>query len=255
MIELLSRSQTLALNKTFAAYIVQSQDIQYNPAHEQISFTPGQPYYDPVKGEAVTYSRRECKKLNDALLKTYNENKDSVETETLDGKYAGTSIFNFPPNDIDSYVETLAEGMVEMSEKLGWLSVFVLPDYSIPWLKQENDYAPVKRSLSYLQKVGVANDFAGGLNANEEDLKTLMKNLFWIFRCNASQAYCFLSAPEKALVIYLCQYGNLHFHFYSEQCKTETKKCLDDMGLIEVNECVEPFSASGSIEGRQMKLK
>ena len=122
----------------------------------------------------------------------------------------------------------------------------------MPWLGQQNDYKPVKKAMDYLKGIGTTDDFAGGFKANGTDLEKLSDNLFWIFRCNASLAYCFFSGIEKDFVGSICQYGNIHFHFYSETEMIQTKNAALDLGMIEIEKCFENFSETGRIEGRRL---
>ena len=253
MIELLNRQQILNLNKTFASFIIDWQEEQYNPELENNKSKAGL-MYDIVLNKPRYYSQEEVDQMNAERLKEYNRKKDNIETIPIEEKYTGTIIYNLPYAEIDDYAQSLAKSIVILSEKLGWESVIYLPVYRMPWLGQQNDYKPVKRAINYLKSIGTTDDFAGGFKVNGTDLEKLLNNLFWIFRCNASLAYCFFSGIDRNFVGSICQYGNIHFHFYSHAEMIDTKNAAIDLGMIQIEKCFENFSETGRIRGRRLDL-
>ena len=253
MIKLLSRKEILKLNKTFASFIIDWQEQEYNPSLEHNQYKAGK-MYDITLNKPRYYPQEEIDKMNEERLEEYNRKKDNVETISLEEKYTGTVIYNFPYAPVENYAESLAEGIVTLAEKLEWLAVICMLVYPKPWLGQENDYKPVKKALDYLKSIGVTDDFTGGIIANGTELQELMKHLFWIFRCNASLPYCFFSGIEKEFVGSICQYGNVHFHFYAETEMIRTNHETLGLGMVEIEQCYENFSDTGAIEGRRLDL-
>jgi len=254
MIELMSRREILELNKTFASFIINWQYQEYNPSLEHNKYKPGM-MYDIRLNKLRRYSRKEVDSINKERLEVYNRVKDNVDIISIEEKYAGTLIYNFPYAEIENYVETLSESMAAHAEESDWGSVIFLLVYPTPWLEQENDYGPVKNASDYLKSIGVTEDFSGGIKANGEDLEELMKHLFWIVRCNASLPYCFFSGIDRDFVGNICQYGNVHFYFYSEHELIETKNQAFILGMTAVEKCFENFSEPGVIKSRRLNLE
>jgi hypothetical protein len=253
MIELLNRHEILSLNKTFASYIINWQQQEYDPTLEHNKYDAGV-MYDIDLNKQRHYSQEEVDQMNQERLEDYNRKKDNVETISAEDKYTGTIIYNLPFAEIYDYAESLSVAMVTLAEKSEWKSVIFLMVYPTPWLEQENDYKPVKKALDYLKSIGVTDDFAGRFKANGADLEELMKHLFWIFRCNASLPYCFFSGIDKDFVGSICKYGNIHFHFYSDAEMIETKNKALGLGMIEIEQCFENFSETSTIKGRRLDL-
>lgn len=251
MIELLNRQQILQLNKTFAAFIGYWQDAQYNPLRDDNKYTAGEMYENADDEKPRYFSQEECDQLNEERLEEYNKLKDDIKTISLEDKYQGQLIYNFPAAPINSYVKNLSEGIVTLATELKWGSVIFLLDFAIPWFYQNNDYPPVKNALAYLKKIGVDDEFTGGFKADGHDLAELVKNLFWLIRCNAALPYCWFSGINKDFVGDICKYGNIHFRVYADRQKTEIQDKAGKMNLIEIDECYENFSETGAIEGRQ----
>ena len=253
MIEFLSRQETLKLNKVFAAHILEWQS-RYRP-HPDYLYRHDQEYYDPVQGVARYYSPEECKKLNSDQAQEYDRKRDKVEVISLDGLYAGQSIYVFKHDTIDNYINHLANGFVGLANKLMWESVIFLADYAEPWYEGDNDFPPLGNAIRYFKSIGTTETFSGGIKVSIDDLPVFLKNYFWFRRCYASSPYHFFSSPGKNVVLSLCQYGNIHFDYYSDEYKTEIEGHAKEIGMIKIDRCFEPFSEKGAIEGRHMKLK
>lgn len=225
MIERLdNRSAIFALNKTFAAFILEVQDATYNPSHD--------------------YNKDENDQWNKDRYEEFLKKKDHFETPPIKDKHTGNIVYQLPHATLEAYLENLSNAVSELSDKLQWKSVIFLLDYPTPWLDQDNDYEPVKKALTYLKRLGVDKKFTGGFSATGPELKKLVKNLFWIIRCNASLPTCYFSGIGTDFAASICQYGNLHFHFYSEKCQLQIKEAAKELGLIEVEDgnCRQNFS-------------
>jgi hypothetical protein len=253
MIQLLNRQEILSLNKIFASFIIDWQQQEYDPSLEQNKYE-AKVMYDLAINKPRYYSQEEVDQMNAERLEEYNRMKDNIQTSPVEDKSTGTLIYNLPFAEIYDYAESLSEAMVTLAEKLEWQAVIFLLVYPTPWLRQENNYKPVKKALDHLKSIGITNDFTGGIKANETDLKELMKHLFWIFRCNASLPYCFFSGIDKDFVGSICKYGNIHFHFYSDAEMIETKNKALGLGMIEIENCFENFSETGAIKGRRLDI-
>jgi hypothetical protein len=253
MIELLNRQEILKLSKAFASFIINWQDQEYNPSQEYNTYKAGM-MYDMKLGKPRHYSQEEIDLMNAERLEEYNSKKDNVVTGSIEENYSGTLIYNLPSAEISDYIENLAGSIETLAEKLDWEAVIFLLVYADPWLEQQNDYKPVKSALKYLKSIGVTDEFTGGFKANGNDLKELVKHLFWIFRCNAALPYSFFSGINKDFVGSICKHGNIHFHFYSENEYFEIRnKCLD-LGMTQIERCFENFSETSAIKGRKLAL-
>jgi hypothetical protein len=251
MIELLSRNEILKLNKTFASFIIEWQDQEYNPSLKHNRFNAGT-MYDMRLNKLRYYSQEEVDSINEERLQIFNREKDNTDTASIEENYTATLVYNFPYAPIENYAENLAKGLVMLAERLNWESTIFLLVYPTPWFSQENDHEPVKKAFDYLRKIGVTDIFNGGFKANGKGLEELLKHLFWITRCNASLPHCFFSGIKKDLIGSICQYGNIHLHFYSAAEFAKTKIASVDLGLIEIKRCFENFSENGAIQGRRL---
>lgn len=254
MIEILDRHQIFKLNRTFASFIIDVQDALYNPTLDYNKYEPGKMYVeDSDKPRFV--SQEECDKWNAEAFEEYLKRKDNTELFSIKDRHAGETTYALShAADIDTYVEKLAETIVMLSDRLNWKAVIFLLDYSTPWLSQKNDYKPVKKAIDYLKRIRVNNNFIGGFKASGQDLNELTKNLFWLIRCNGALPSCYFSGVDTDFTANICKFGNIHFHFYSEQDKIEVGIIAAELGMTDIStgECVENFSASSTIKGRQI---
>lgn len=253
MIELLTRLETLKLNNEFAAVILEWQS-RYRP-HPDHLYKPDQEYYDPVQGAIRYYSPEECLKLNNERAEDYESKRDKIEVIPVESLYIGTTIYVFKHDTINNYINHLANGFTALADKLKWESVIFLGDYAEPWYEGDHEFQPLQDAIGYFKSIGATDTFTGGFKVDIRDLPRFLKNYFWLCRCYASSPYRFFSSPGKSLVLYLCQYGNIHFHYYSQQYKKEIEAHAKHIGMTKAEQCFEPFSETGAIEGRRMKLK
>ncbi len=254
MNELLGRPQVFKLNRTFASFIADVQDAQYNPTLDYNKYEPGEMYVDDSDKPRFV-SQEECDKWNAEAFEEYLKRKDNIEPFSIKDRHVGEVTYKLSNTaDIDSYIDKLGDTVVALSDRLNWKAVLFLLDYSTPWLSQDNDYKPVKKALDYLKSIGVDHNFIGGFKASGQDLKELTKNLFWLIRCNAALPSCYFSGIDTGFTADICKHGNIHFHFYSQQDKIEVGKLATELGMtdIENEDCFDNFSATGAIKGRQI---
>lgn len=252
MIELLERQEIFKLNKIFASFIIEGQEVQYNPMFDYNKYFPELMLVDDEAPRFVTQA--ECDQWNEEENEEYLRKKDSFESINIAEKHVGEIVYNLSYSEIDTYVENLADGILKLAEELNWQSVLFLLDYSTPWLYQKNNHKPVKKALDYLRKIGVTDTFIGGFKASGEDLRELIKNLFWIIRCNAALPDCCFSGVDTGFTADICKYGNIHFHFYSAKDKRNITKAAKAIGMLKIKDgqCFEKFSVTGAIKGRQI---
>jgi hypothetical protein len=253
MIELLERQDIFKLNETFASFIADVQDAKYNPTLDYNKYEPCEMYVDESE-ELRFVSQQECDEWNSKAFEEHLKNKDNISQISIKERHAGEIAYNFPHDNMEKYIENLANGIVELSNRLQWKAVIFLLDYSTPWLHQDNDYKPVKKALDYLKKIGTSTNFNGGFKASGQDLKELTTHLFWIIRCNAALPDCYFSGVDKDFTADICKYGNIHFHFYSDKDKLEIQRTAEEIGMIgiEDGQCFENFSETSAIDGRQI---
>lgn len=252
MITLLTRQELLALNPIFAAYIIEIQDANYNPLRDYNKEKPGMAYFGEEEGSRYI-SQEECDVNNEQAYAVFLQKKDTYDTISLKGKHVGEAVYNFQHAPLEQYLDLLANGFVQLCTELQWDSVLFLLDYSTPWLYQNNDFEPVQKALNYLKSIGVDNKFNGGFKASGDDLKTLVKNLFWLVRCNAALPLCSFAGANSSFAAEICKYGNMHFHFYAEKDKAAIEAIAPKilMQLIEDGRCHSNFTEA-SFTGRQI---
>jgi hypothetical protein len=253
MIELIDRHSILKLNKTFASFIVDIQNVKYNPINNL--YSPGTMFVDDSEKPRYV-SQEECDIWNKEREVEFNQRKDKIETVSVKDKYINEIVFRFPTNKADEYVDQIGRGLESFTNKLSWKSIMFLLEYPTLWLDQDNDFAPVKKALDHLRSIGVTKDFAGGFKVSGQELKALTKSLFWIIRYNASLPDCYFSGLDKDFVGNICRYGNAHFYFYSEKLRQEVIEEGERIGAQIISEvgCQDNFEETSKIEGRQINL-
>lgn len=244
MIERLDRTSIFKLNKTFAAFILEEQDAIYNPSHDYNKYEPEEMIVHGAEAPTLI-TQAMCDQWNKDRYEDFLQKKDHFETAPINDKNTGSAVYHLPrAATATSYFDNLANTVSELADRLQWKSVLFLLNYSIPWLHQDSDYEPVKKALDHLKRLGVDENFTGGFKASGPELKEFVKNLSWIIRCNASLPTCYFSGIDTDFSASICQYGNLHFYFYSESCQLQLNEAAKDLGMVEVEDgnCTPYFS-------------
>ncbi|WP_419788983.1 hypothetical protein [Mucilaginibacter sp. FT3.2] len=103
---------------------------------------------------------------------------------------------------------------IELSALLklvGFGEMMFLGDTTSPWLLKEHYYKPVKEALAYLGEHKLSKSFNGALCVDEVDLPEFLKHVFWLVRCNGVVFMPHFTNKDFSAMIYICQYGNIHF--------------------------------------------
>lgn len=237
MIQLISRSAALK-NEVLASYIGGWQE----------AIDPRRDPYVASPEEGI--SQAELDKLQQKRIEEYLQLRDDIQPKPFE--FHGEIKYNLPLRELHLYPKALGKTLEKLSKALQ-SDLFFLLDYGIPWLSQDHDFPAARAALTYLKEQGMSENFAGAIQANGEELSSFVSHLFWISRCCASLPHCYFSTDQHAFVGSICKYGNLHLYTYSAPVKLALQAFATQNQLIELDQCVEAFSASGGIEGRQIK--
>ena len=234
-------------NPTFASYI-HTWQARFDPATDPYMTEPGI-YYDQSIDEHRYFKKDEIDAINKKEADEYEKLRDHIVP--IERTYQGELLYSLPYIDILVYSLEIGYTLQRLSDQLNSKLTFLM-DYSIPWLHQKNQFEPVKKAIDYLREINVTEDFVGGNEADGDELGELGTHLFWIFRCNASLPYCFFTSQTDPFVGYVCQYGNLHLHAYSEAIKKSLEQFALSHRFIKMKDCSQNFSGSSAIEGREL---
>lgn len=100
---------------------------------------------------------------------------------------------------------------------MGSDSLLCQGDSTTPWLYRKHAYPPVAKALQYLHEQNIGMDFNGAIVAGADDIVPFLKNLFWLVRGNGVIFYPYFCNPEFTFIVYLSQYGSLHFYTLSSE--------------------------------------
>ncbi len=244
--KLITRKQALK-NEVFASFIGTWQT-RFDPREDPYMTTPGN-YFDWELDKERFYDQIEIDSIHKKELEEFLNCKDDVTIKKYE--YFGELKYNLDFKDIFIYSIEIGKILEQLSIALNSELIFIL-DYNVPWLSQENDFAPVIKASNYLREIGTNEEFSGAYKLSGDELAEFVANLFWIIRCNASLPYCWFSTESHQFIGDVCKHGNLHFHTYSEEVKIQLESFAKQNSLIEIDDCVEGFIGDSGIEGRQI---
>ncbi len=165
-------------------------------------------------------------------------------------------ILSVPSKSAKGHAKNIAAALQQLAVNMNITSLIFLGDTAAPWLSQENEYAPVKESLQFLEAEKVGRKFNGGLQIKTKDLAVFIPRLFWLVRCNAALPIFYLMNEDQTILANFCQYGNIHLSTLTKKADALFNKQLPTSGLYLFEEayCYESFGKAGKIASRKLSV-
>ncbi len=196
-------------------------------------------------------SRNRCYLLYPKFPSTFNVSDQFTYPELYENYILTTA-----SKSARGHAKNMAVALQQLIENMKIPSLIFMGDTAAAWLSQENDYAPVKEAMDFLEANKTGKKFNGGLQINTENLHLFIPHLFWLVRCNAALPIFYLMNEEQTILANFCQYGNLHFSALNKRADTLFNKQLPQSGLtiFTGSYCYESFGKEGRVPGRGLKV-
>ena len=234
MIQLLDRLSILRQNDTFAAFIVGYQEAIYNPSAMGNLLIPGQVFHD---GKVRIATQIDCDRMNAEANEEFDRVRDKIDASVAGGVHVGDAILGFPTQDEEELAARLGEAMVHFAAVLDTNPILFIGAYAIPWLQPDNTFHPLDEADQYIRSLGADDTYVGGFQASGEELKKLTKALFLLVSYNGHLPICYWLSAGKEFFAEICEYGDLHFHFYSIDLQEKILAAAREIGMSEVEQC------------------
>lgn len=241
MIKLITRKE--ALENQYFAYQIASWQKRYDPKEESYMRTEGE-YYDDEMEEYRFFTQQELEHRFKEELKEFDKYKDDIKPDSSI-KYIEQLLFKIKKVEgMSPYYE------IELGNKLELLSnelnepFIFLTEYPIPWLARAKEEYIIKHCseeleyFKYFEKIGIANDFTGGILASGDELNLFIQDYFKLIEMNLLLPYTFFHVKNLPIVFSLCKYGALHVDVYqNNKHGLEIQKLFSILKMKKVNEC------------------
>lgn len=224
---------------------------------DELLFEPGEEVWLEADDEAPTVlSESMAEKLNRETEADILGLLDPFTNATPGSKPAGTLIAEMQAPSFEDFTGRIGPAFGEFAIDMQWQDFAVISDCRRPILAQDNDYPQVQAAEERLKRAGLSKSSPVGYRADAAGLSSILGDLFWIARCNASAPYILVAPRGTSVVAWLCKYGNFHFDFFDAAEKTQIEKGLQRSSLdIEPdNMCYERFSEDGAMPGRKIEI-
>ena len=194
-------------------------------------------------------SRRRCYQLYPKFPSTFNIS-DQFTYPDLYKSY----ILTTASKSAKGHAKNIAFALQYLVESMNIPSLIFMGDTGAAWLSQDNDYAPVKEAMDFLEGEKVGKKFNGGLKVTAEDLTTFIPHLFWLVRCNAALPIFYLMNEDQTVLANFCQYGNIHISPLNKRADKLFHKHLPQSGLTIFTDlyCYDSFGKAGKLNGRRI---
>ena len=171
-------------------------------------------------------------------------------------KSCSTQVLTLVSKTFKGHVTALAKELSRLVDYLGMENLIFLGDTTMPWLRQINDYKPVKKAQQYLRDSEIGDRFNGGLIVEKKALPVFIKHLCWLTRCNSALPYIHFTDQGMNFIVNICQYGNLHISSLNEQMSQRIEATLSETSfqVLRNGGCFNQFSKTGAIRGRSAQV-
>ncbi len=168
-------------------------------------------------------------------------------------KSTGSYTLTLPAKSPTELIKLMAHELTDLFLKMNLESLIFLGDSKTSWLYQHNNYKPVKEALQFLIDNKVGQKFNGAVEIKTSQLKTFLKHIAWLTRCNASLPNFHFSDKEQNFIGNICKYGNWHLNTLNKLTDKKIKELINDSKLdYSSGQCTNSFSKSSSIKYRQI---
>ena len=179
--------------------------------------------------------------LTDARSDTYYYPKSfSHCTLTLESK------------SVRGHVTQLSVELIKLMQGLNASSLIFMGDHAGAWLRQENDYKPVREAMQYFERMKIGVRFNGALKIDIPQLSEFIGPLFWLTRCNGAFPDVHFMNEQQDFLGNICKYGNLHFSTLNKKTDLLFQNAMQHSNFkIMTTNCTNMFSRKPAIAGRQ----
>lgn len=252
LVELISRKTVFQKCPRLAEHVMSYQQAMYDPS-EDILLEGQEVFLDLDDDTPTTLTKEQADQLNSEHAAYCAAMRDDFEELPTESNFFKRIIAELNVSSFDRLVSNFGESLNRLSTALEWDNVIVISHALIPYLAQENSYMPVKEAIRNLNKMGITQSSTQGVVLNKLTNIDFFTSMFWVVRCNASAPIICFSAANSNIIGTLCKRGNIHFDCYDESETKSLKNALKKANFIEAPDaiCVEQFSESSAIEGRQ----
>ena len=191
---------------------------------------------------------------NDNEEHLYWEEFDCIKNETID--YSSfNKIIGISHTVIETFPKKLTEKLIELYHAINVTELIIISHLKLDFFgNRDNKFKPLKSAYKKLEKIVGGSTFKEAFVIDLKSLPDFVEILFWITRCDLSvPEYIFIFDKKEQIQIHICKYGNLHLTEFHHVQFTDEK--IKDLGwtIIDGQE-FDPFTKSGNIEGRRIKL-
>lgn len=254
-IELVGRDIIFKQNTYLARHLYDWQQSMFDPSVD-VYEAGEEVWLDIDADEPVVLSEEQA----DVLNKDNEENClamiDPLESPPPDIPRPESCIAETEATSFDQFLELIGPAFIKLSEVMDWKEIHFITAYRDAYLTQKNDYPPAERAAEELKKLGIGDDYAGGVIAKRNETFMVLGPFFTLQRYNASAPYVNFAAAGFSVVGTLCKYGNIHFDCYEAHEFILLKEALLQSGFtVPVDGiCEDKFSHSDLCEGRRIAL-
>ncbi len=166
-------------------------------------------------------------------------------------------ILTLPSKSFKGHSKLLGVELTLLVKALHFNSIIFLGEFDTPWLKQTNDYKPVKEALQFLKDHKVSKQFDGALQVSIETLPLFIKHISWLSRCNGALPNFYFTDAGQNIIGCICKYGNVHLDIVNKKTVPIIKDLVaaSKFNYLTGKICDDQFSKSGAIRGRRIKMQ
>lgn len=135
-------------------------------------------------------------------------------------------ILTLSSNSMEEHAEMLSSSIIKLMNAFNADSLIFLGETEMPWLRQRNDFQPLKTAQAYLKENKVGQRFDGALDVSIADMNEFIGHLLGFARCRWPIIH--FMDKEQSMVGNICKYGSMHYCLLKEEITELFEKAIGE---------------------------
>lgn len=163
----------------------------------------------------------------------YFEQVSDVEgfDETWQDKYAQEFILEIKETKLTNFLNVFPKKIESLFANFKIQKLYFLLEIKEDWFSQNKEDKQIKTILEKLSQITQNTSYNEGFVIDLQDLPQFFDIIFWIARQSLEMPPIWFGTKKDLWIAHICEYGNLHMHFYSEKEARNYQKTSQKLGL------------------------
>lgn len=155
--------------------------------------------------------------------------------ETWQEKYAQELILDIKETKLTHFLKDFPYKLQNFFANLDIQKLYFLLEIKEDWFIQDPEDKNLKIVLEKLTEIVQNTQYLEGFVLDLQDFPKFFEILFWVARQNTQMSPIWFGTQTDLWIGHICEFGNLHLHFYSEKEAKTYLKQAQNIGLRSIS--------------------